>query len=33
VVYLKKELLDMIGEYLSKRKRKECEYLFDATTE
>lgn len=33
VVYLKKELLDMIGEYLSKRKRKESEYLFDATTE
>lgn len=33
VVYLKEELLDMIGEYLSKRKRKESEYLFDATTE
>jgi len=32
-VYLKKELLDMIREYLSKRKRKESEYLFDATTE
>ena len=33
VVYLRKELLDMIKEYLSKRKRKESEYLFDATTE
>ena len=32
-VYLKDELLKMIGEYLSKRKRKESEYLFDATTE
>ena len=33
VVFLRKELLDMIGEYLSKRKRKKSEYLFDATTE
>jgi site-specific recombinase XerD len=31
-VYLRKELLDMIGEYLSKRKRK-SEYLFDSTKE
>lgn len=31
-VYLRPELLDMIGEYLSKRKRK-SEYLFEATTE
>lgn len=31
-VYLKSELLDMIREYLSKRK-KESEYLFPATTE
>ena len=31
-VFLKKELLDMINEYLSKRKRK-SEYLFDSTKE
>lgn len=30
VVYLKKELLDMINEYLSQRHR-ESEYLFDST--
>jgi site-specific recombinase XerD len=31
-VYLRKELLDMIGEYLSKRKRK-SEFLFDSIKE
>ena len=31
-IYLRPELLEMIGEYLSKRKR-ESEYLFDSTTE
>jgi len=31
-VYLRPELLEMIKEYLSKRKR-ESEYLFDSTTE
>lgn len=29
-VYLRRELLEMIGEYLSKRKRK-SDYLFDST--
>lgn len=32
VVFLKKELLDMIDEYLSERKRN-SEYLFDSTKE
>ena len=31
-VYLKKELLDLIGEYLAQRKR-DSEYLFDSTKE